>query len=331
MSIISDEQTEVLRINRFIFHVVQHGKNEPILLDETPLGEFESFFLERVKDTLKGNKFEFNPGSATYKLLNEIAENSDNFIPNSKQLAINFHSSQDKRIKPGVLIIMQLITGSREYYSLIKYEHEQVLTYNLEGNTRAILEEIANSFTKSKNALHKSALISLNNEGGELIVIDKTVQYDITDFFRGFLNVRRKYNEKEMTEIVQDAIIKTVQQHRDDLPREITSKIRTISYQAIQILDVFDSEQFFNKVFGIHGSEDIRNTFYTYLKKKDIEGESFRFDKNAVDFPKEKKYRTHEGVRLRYGVEAEHTVDINYGTGEKPTIITIKTSKLTEE
>lgn len=331
MSFISDEQIQVLKIEQFIFHVVQHGENDPILLDETSIGEFEDFFLDRVRDTLKGNKFEFNRGSFTFQLLKEILDDSNKFVENSKKLAIDFHSRKDKRIKPGVIIIMRISADDTDFFSLIKYDHEQVLTYDLQDNTRAILQEISNSFTKSKESLHKSALISLNNDGGELIVIDKTVQYDITEFFKGFLNVKRKYTDEEMTQYIHDSIIKTAQYHRNELPPEITGKIRSISFNAIQTLDTFDADKYFDIVFGVHGSENIKKTFNNSLRKKNLDGESFRFDKKAITQPKEKKYRTKEGVRIRYGEEAEDKVSIKLGNNNIDTIITIKTRQLIEE
>jgi hypothetical protein len=67
------------------------------------------------------------------------------------------------------------------------------------------------------------------------------------------------------------------------------------------------------------------------LKQKNIEGESFRFEKNAIRPPKERKYRTREGVRIQYGENAKDTVEIEYGTDTKPTVITIITQQLTEE
>ena len=226
---------------------------------------------------------------------------------------------------------MELISGKDKFYSIIKYDHEQVLTYSLQGGTTAILEEITNSFTKSKESLHKSALIKLTQTGGELIVIDKTVQYDITKFFRGFLNVRRKYTESEMTQVLQNVTTKTTQKHLKELPREITGRVREISYKAVQSSDFFEADEYFLKVFGSYGNEKIKKTFHTLLNKNDIEDETFRFDKTVVEKPKKRKYRTQEGVRIQYGEEAKDTVDIRYGKGDEDTIITIKTQKLTEE
>lgn len=331
MDFLTDAQIQNLSIKQLIFHVVQHEGDEPILLDETPIGGFESFFLERVRETLKGNHFQFVQGSDTLRILQEISKNPKSFVSNSKQLAINFHAARDGRIKPGAIILIRLTTTDKELFSLLKYDREQVIAYNLINDTRAVLEEIINSFTNSKSALQKCALIELDNEGGNLVVIDRTVNYDITDFFRGFLNVRRLKPENEMTESVHKAALKTTTKHRNDLPKEITGKIRSITFQAIQDLETFNEDEFFDKVFGSHGNPKIRHTYNTFLKQEGIQGDTFRFIKNAIKPPKERKYRTSEGVKITVGQEAEDTITIEQGRGNEPTIITIKTDKLTEE
>jgi hypothetical protein len=101
---------------------------------------------------------------------------------------------------------MALSAGAHRLFSVIKYDHEQVLSYDIEGDARAVLHEIANSFTKSAEALQKSALIELTDIGGELVVVDRKVQADITDFFKGFLTVKRAYTEAELTGALQKRI-----------------------------------------------------------------------------------------------------------------------------
>jgi hypothetical protein len=74
-------------------------------------------------------------------------------------------------------MLIKLSALNKELFSLIKYDSEEVISYNLiKNDTRAVLQEITNSFTKSKNALQKSALIELTKQGGNLVVIDATVQ-----------------------------------------------------------------------------------------------------------------------------------------------------------
>lgn len=330
MSFLSQEEIDALRIERFIFHVVHHGQEEATLLEETPLGDFESFFLGRVMDTLEGNRFQFVTGSPTCDLLRECMLDGGKFVENSKKLAIDFHGRHDKRIKPGVLIVMLLSAGDNRLFSLIKYDHEQVLTYDIEGGARAVLREIANSLTKSKKALHKSALIRLKDDGGDIIVVDYTVRHEITDFFRGFLNSKRKYTSKEMTQTIHKCTLNTMKVHQSSLPEDVTRNISKRVFEAIQETDIFEEDSFVDKVFGPYASERIRKTFKTNLEKNDLAGESFTLDKRVVKRPRAFKWRTQEGVEIKYGQDAEDTVKIEPGAGSEKTVIKITTTKLSE-
>ncbi len=301
------EEIAVLRIDNFIFHVVHHGEEEPILLDETPIGTFERFFLDRVKETLRGNRFEFLEGSATLISLKKATAVPDRFVDQSKVLARNFHSRHDKQIKAGVLIVMRLSTGSRRLYSLIKYDHEETLAYDLVNDTQGILKEIANSFTKSAEALHKSALIELSGTGGELVVIDRTVRHDITAFFKGFLNCKRKFTSTEMTKQVETIVVSTVKAHQNDLPGEITQAVRERFYECVKRRDAFDAGQFFSEYFGAHGNASVRKTFDRLVESNGIAGELFTFDRSVVRRPGPKKYKTAEGVKIEIPEQALET------------------------
>ncbi|MEO9887672.1 MAG: nucleoid-associated protein [Balneola sp.] len=331
MAFITEEQNREMQIERFIFHVVHHGEEEPILLDETPIGIFHNFFIGRVREVLKGNRFLFVPESSTERKIRSVDDNLGNFVEASKNLARDFHRFGDSRVKPGVLIFMVINAADEKLYSLIKYDHEEVLTYRVEDDRRAILESVTNSLTKSTKSLHKSGLIRLDDEtGGNLIVVDRKVTKDISDFFKGFLNVRRKYDSSDMTKRIQDLTIKTAQDHKVDLPNEITRRIRQRAYDTICQLDAFNSEQFFDMVFGAHGSEEIRSTFNSYLEKNDLDGEMFEFDNDAVEKPKNRKFKTSEGVKIEYSETADETVVIEPDEVQNKTRITITTNKLLE-
>ena len=334
MAILSAADVANLRIDAFIFHVVHHGEDQPILLEETPLGGFEDFFLARVKDTLKGNRFSFVSGSATRAILREAEDDPRQFVDCSKRLAQDFHSRRDKRIKPGVFILVGLSARGSQFHSLIKYDHEEVLTYALQKGPKgqkAVLQQIANSFTKSPDALHKSALVKLNATSGNLVIIDHTVRADITEFFRGFLDVKRTYNDQELTEQVADLAVQTIKKHRDELPREVTQRARQLAFDAVRLRDTFSADQFFSDVFGAHGSDDVRQTFDAYLEKQDIVGESFKFRKDAISAPRPRKFETEEGVSITIKETALDTYAIKQPKpGDRTTIITIKTKRLTE-
>lgn len=324
---LSKEEIGNLSIENFIFHVVHRRDDEPILLDETPIGEFEPFFLKRAEETLRGNRFVFADGSITRTLLKKALADETEFVPVSKALAQSFHADRDGRIKPGVMILMTLVTGSRRLILVLKYDHEEAVTYDITDDAKAILKAIANSFTKSADAMQKSALIEFGDGDGDIVVVDKTVRRDITDFFRGFLVCKRQRDETQMTQVVEAVVVEVVKRHQDDLPNDITQNVRDRYYEAVQKRDDFDASEFFAEFFGLHGSSEVRASFDKGLARRGMEGEVFRFDKGAVKKQRPQKYKTAEGVKIDVPEQASDTVETT--TTDKGTVVRITTSRLT--
>lgn len=321
------ESNETIEILNFIFHVVHHGPDDPILMDETPITGFEYFFKERVREVVNGNKFYFNPTSEFLLKIRQIQTAEKSFLDISKDLAKKFHAIQDDRIKPGVMILMQIRYTEKELYILIKYDHENVIYYTKTVDNKAILSEISNTFSKSREALQKSAIIYLDAEPFT-VVVDKSERSHITKFFKSYLGIKRSYQPVDLTEKVRDCFLATVKSNSGALPKEFTAGAQKIFYDAVQQTTNFDSESFLISVFGTNHTPEIRDTFNRELRKKDIAGESFEFYKN-IKQPKDKKYRTSEGVTISFSENARDTVDIKHGWDE--TTVTITTQKLLEE
>lgn len=320
---ITDAELNNLRIKQFIFHVVHHGPEEPELLDEVPIGDFEPFFLDRARDTLRGNAFEFLAHSETRRRLGMIDKTPATFVEISKELAQDFHKQRDKRIKPGVFILMRLTSRIKTFFLVIKYEHERVVAYEIEKH-RAILHEIKNSFTQSPSALQKSAFIRLSRVGGDLVVIDRTIRKDITDFFRDFLGVRRKYDAVQMSEKVAEAVYETVRAHQADLPPAFAANWRNNLDRVASKRKVFDADDFVNVFFGAEATEDVRETFTDELTKRELKDEVFDFDRNAFKVSGITRYRTYEGVAVQVPAEARDFVKVENLTDRSRIIITTK-------
>jgi hypothetical protein len=329
MAFVSSDEADLLDIDSFIFHVVHHDADEPVLLDETPIGEFKDFFLERIKETLRGNRFVFLPDSATMDCLKQVEDAPDRFVEVSKTLAREFHTRRDRRIKPGVFILMRLHAGSRSFFSLIKYDHERVVMYQVDQG-RAILHSITTSFTQSPDALHKSALIELTADNAEIVVIDRTVRADITEFFRGFLNVKRKFTNSEMTQQVEKVVFDTVQAHAKELPAEVTRNVRERFAELVEQRAEFEAPSFVAEYFGPHGSDGVGETFTRLLEKRGIVGEAFPFDATVVSSSRSKKFKTIEGVSIQIEDRAKDTVAIS-DQEDDVTTITIRTRRLIEQ
>ena len=315
-------------ILNFIFHVVHHGKDEPMLLDSTPITGYESFFKNRILECIIGNKFQFNNDSELLKLVRKIDVDTDQFVPVSKLIAIEFHGKKDKRIKAGVIIVIRARIEGEVKYILIKYDHENVLTYVKNGNN-AVLQEIENTFSKSRTALQKSAIIDISDEElTEVVVVDKTNRNHITNFFKEFLHVNRTYTKQGLTKKLRKAFINTVKQYKNELPRDFTSTTSERFYNVVQNNDSFVKDDFLKVIMGEYYKEEMEIAFRRQLKKEDIQGEEFPFDKD-IPKPTQKKFITAEGVKIQYPQVAQDTVEIN-NTAEA-TIVTITTNKLIED
>jgi hypothetical protein len=183
MPVLTVAEREALRVENFIFHAVHHGRPGPTLFDEVPIGDFEAFFVGRVIDTLKGNRFTFEERSTTLEGLRTIDVDPTKFVAVSKALAIAFHDD-DGRFKPGILIVLSLVTNGRRLYSLIKYDYGDRVLGVVEQDAVAILTAVAKPLTENKKSLQKSALIELGEAGGELVVIDHSKRSGITAFLK---------------------------------------------------------------------------------------------------------------------------------------------------
>ena len=327
MATLTDKEIDALKIVNFIFHVVHHRADDPILFDDTPLGTFEPFFIERIKETLKGNKFSFAEISQVKAKLKGWEKGESDFVDVSKSLARQFHRLGDRRMKSGVLIVIGLITGNKKFYSLIKYDSEKVVTFETQG-AKAILQAVTNNFTESPKALQKSALIDLDSRDSEVVIIDKMSRSGISDFFKEFLGVERLRNSKEMTADFVKAIKKTVRTHLGDLPPTITSKVSEKIIEIAKKRKEFEVEEFFTDFFGINGGEGIRETFNKDLEALNLTGEVFAYDNDELPTNEAKKYVTSEGITINMPARAKGSLTIDNGADE--TVITIRTSRLRE-
>ncbi len=329
---LSVDQLASLRITRFIFHVVHHGEQEPLFFDELDVGEFEEFFLDRVKSVLKGTPYEFNPQAQVWNHLSAIMEEPALFLDQSRQLAVNFHSHglEDKRIKKGVMILMQLKTLEKELYAIIKYEHDQVLRYSNDGE-KVILENVTDTFTRSPDAMQKAALIDMSEESPVIMVLDRNVRDGISGFFQGFLNVRRKKSERELTQSLWDVVKSTSKEHIDELPPDFAHQVQQRAGEFLQSRDNFDDEEFYQEVFGSFGNDSVRNTYKSCLQKADMENEQFYLDKEAAAAPRKRKIKTAEGVTIYFNERSASTVQISYGQNGDKDVIVIESSKVREE
>ncbi|AWN34394.1 nucleoid-associated protein [Methylobacterium radiodurans] len=334
MRVLTDEEKAALRVESFIFHAVHHGQPEPTLHDGVSIGGFAEFFIERVVETLRGNRFTFDTGSTTLRALRGIEADPATFVEASKDLARRLHRTEghempDGRFKRGILMVTVLSAGPRRFHSLIKYDHGERVIDIVERGSAAVLEEVVNPLTQNRKALQKSALIELDDAGGQLVVVDHSKRSGITDFFRGFLGVRRAQAEADLTKAVERSLRKTVQTHAAELPPEIGSQWRQRLRDIAARRREFEPDQFFGDLFGANDTAALRATWRGQLAANEIDGEQFTFDPDALPDTGPTRYRTAENIDITVPAAARDRFNWER-QADGSVVITIRAGALTQ-
>jgi len=327
---LTDGEINGLVIEKMIFHVVNPQKPAPTFLAEISPPQFQDFFIERLRETLRGASYLFRDGSGLPAMLARALPRAheDRFVDVSRSLAQRFKDTvgADKRLAPGVLMFFRLSVGQKKLFAIIKYEHQQVISYELKkddaGNILTDkngvpipdLSSLLDTFTKDKKSLQKSALVLFDGdvEGDEIgancriIVIDhSSSKYrDATHHFANFMDMKRELDNEDLTTRLRDAALDTISKHKDVLPADVVRAPKRTVDAAMANLDGFDHErtmEFLNALFrGIPEDSPVLSTFEKQLSSRGIATESFKIDANAIPQSSYRRIVTREGVSLAF-------------------------------
>src|SRR5262249_21865818 len=148
--------------------------------------------------------------------LRRVEEDPARFVGETKDLAALFNGMHSGAASVGVFLVFVLRVGGARLYAIIKYDHEEVLSYTIEEEEdvrRALIAALQSTFVRSPEALQKAAIIRLNGAGGELSVRDRVSPSKITRYFQGFLGARRRFAEGQLTQALSDVAKKTARKH----------------------------------------------------------------------------------------------------------------------
>ncbi len=296
---LSRNALEGLEISRLIFHVIHTAGEEPVLLEEIPVGEYQEFFLDLVSDCLKGTRFEFNDGSQTESLLRDIYNEPDSFQEKSRQLATNFHAVAVGNAGPGIFFVLKMDTEDGAYFALIKYDNQPVLQYRIEDGSSVTIDEIANTITQDRRALQKSVLVYMDAEGSDVIARDRQASGgDLAHYFRGFLNVSRKQNGEQITRALRRAVVDTVSKHAAELPDDMTREASNHFTRTV-VEGAEDPDAFYGSYFGENGNEQVRDTFQQQLQRRGLDDCPFDLDPDTAVKNSKRRFRTSGGITLQ--------------------------------
>ncbi|WP_101674368.1 nucleoid-associated protein [Alloalcanivorax mobilis] len=343
MSFLSETEVENLTIERMIFHVVDPASESPTFLAEVKPPQCVDFFVERVKETLRGAAYEFLPGAGVPELLYRAlptSDGDDDFIQVSHDLADRFKDKvkQDKRLAPGVLMLFALkTTGNVQLVAVIKYEHQQVVSYSYikdesgtpvldaDGNPVPDLQTLVETFTKDRKAMQKSAVIRFQDyrkstkhktPQSSVVVIDHSSgRYrDATQHFANFLDIKRTFEPIELTKRLEDAAVESIKANKHEVPAEVAKAPKRFVRTAISRLDGFDfekPEEFLSTVLqGVSPEAKILKTFKSKLANKNISTEAFKFEGATPPAAEYRRVVTNEGITLLFSAGHEENKNV---------------------
>lgn len=337
MGMLEDDDLDRLRIDRMIFHVIGPDDTDLTLMDEVQIGGFEQFFLERIRETNIGNRFEFiGQNVGVRPSLIAIHDNTDKFVAISKEMASSFHSQHSNvSAKKGAFIVAKLSGLMQPAFALIKFDDLRVLRFlheTIKGAVTATVSEVENTFQEDKKAMQKSALIVLNDEGGDLAVYDRTNRRDVTGYFRAFLGAKRLYDGTQATERLSQAIGEAYKRHMHEMPQDVKSNWRTKLYDTTRNLNTLDTEDMSNFMVGVFGdfanNDGFKKTIASELQKYKISGEAIEIAPAVISKPSVRQVKTREGIQVRIPEGNDGLVTVEEYENGRATI-TIQTGRIT--
>lgn len=125
----ADDATEITEYNiaddaeleRIIFHIVSPDLETPRILMEVDTPEdYSKFFIDRLKETLKGTTYIFQEESWVKAQIKNAMTSPHAFVDTSERLAQKFQElfKSDKRLIPGALMLLKIKKWKRHLWRI---------------------------------------------------------------------------------------------------------------------------------------------------------------------------------------------------------------------
>lgn len=339
-SVLSISDKESIDIERLIFHIILTDETRPIFLEKLEITkEQKKFFKDRLSDSAQGRQYIFTDDNPPIKQLAEkiFVASDDDFLKITKEITNLFYVAHRKTSSDGVFIISIATIKKRKLLFLIKLDHKKVFEYKLKG-TKALLEEVKNTFSEDKTAIQKVALIDIDSSVvWDALVFDRSKPGGITEFFAKFLSVIPRETEADLTRKLQNAARTWAATNKQDInPNQEPAVYKNRARSYLSSTDLFDTDAYIDFVVQDEDSsrrERLKNSLRSYLEEIGLAGQSFIPKREALT-PKEIKNirQTAEGVRIEWtGNPQDNNIDIpNNPNQNGDYVIKITTSDISE-
>lgn len=318
-SVLSIADKEAIKIEKLIFHIILTDNVNPIFLEELEISpEQQTFFKNRLSDAAQGRQFIFTSDNPPIKKLAEEIFNADDqrFLEISKDITSRFRVAHNQTASDGVFIVSIASIKNRKLLFLIKLDHKIVYEYKLKGS-KALLEEVKNTFSEDKSAIQKVALVDVSpNVVWDVLVYDRSKLGSITAFFGNFLSVVPRETETYWTIKAQSAAQKWASENRKNIdPLQEPSDFKNRARVYLINTDLYNTEEYVNCV--VDDENEVRRkvlkiSFHDYLVECGLAGQQFVPQKDALSKKEIKNIReTAEGVKIEWeGDKRDKNIDI---------------------
>lgn len=314
-----DDQAAALSIEHMVFHLVGPRDSDLIRLQAIDPGAFAPFFLDRIRTVNAGASYRFSDASATRERLRRIIEDATQFQEESEKLAEDFQRKHGGGTAAGAFLVFLLKAGEERAFALLKYDDETVLTYDVEeaadGRKRVSLEAMERTFVQNREALQKSALVRLTEEGGDLTVLDRRNQQKVARYFESFLDAVRLHEDDDLTQKLVDVTRDVIKRNRDLVPPQVHRELTRLTYEAASAggqLASDNQKAFLDTVVGrvLPDDDPLVAKFKSALRRARIDGAPVTLDASRVTQPRTTRYETVNGVQIRVPRGAEQVIDV---------------------
>lgn len=319
MAFFDEAQLSELRIEKMVFHLVGPKPENFVRLEAIDPGPFTGFFLDRIGSVNSGAPYEFSDASATRERLARISADPGRFQEESEKLADDFQQHHGGGAAAGAFLVFQLAAGTEEFFALLKYDDEKVLTYDVEeardGRKRVSLEAIERTFVQNREALQKSALVKLTSGGGELRVLDRRNQQKVARYFETFLAAKRLHDDAQLTEKLVKLVRDLIRSNKDLVPTEVYKEVTRRTYNAAAAggqLNAEDQKRFLEAVVGQTLADDhpLVKKFRSALRRERIEGAPVTLSPENVRPPSSVNYITKNQIKIRVPADLQQVIEL---------------------
>ncbi|MGV6871326.1 nucleoid-associated protein [Pseudochelatococcus sp. B33] len=288
-----------------------------VRLEEIHPGPFSSFFIDRIRSVNNGLPYVFSDASSTRERLRRIAEDTTLFQVESERLAEDFQRLHGGSAAAGAFLVFLLDVAGEQFFALLKYDDETVLAYELaegrDGRKRVSLDALERTFVQNRDALQKSALVKLTDEGGELTVLDRRNQQNVARYFENFLDAVRRFDDAEATRKMVDVTRRVIRENKDLVPLRVYQEVTKRAFEAAAAggqVGVDDQKSFLDTVVGqaLPPDHPLVDKFQSALRKHRLDGTPIKFDVSNVSPPSVLRYDTVNGIQIRVPAELKKVV-----------------------